>query len=410
MAFARKQNRLRQIVGAAIVIFVTVLIAWPVIEFLVRSSAPNRPSEALDRLERLAMLRDWMMGLFGFGWFFSVGAVIGSFLNVVVWRLPRGKSVVDKPSSCPFCCTKIRALDNVPVLGWINLGGKCRACRLPISSRYPLVETTMGLIFVVLLIAELLSGGGNLPGGAITSGRGFAGVVFETRWPIIRLYAYHAAFFCWLLPWALIAWDRQRIPRSTILVSALVGFGAALIWPGLHPLAALDSIASSRLVELLTALIGTMVGLMLGLAVRYWENRAEDDLSRGWALPTMLSMTGLFLGWQAVVTIAALILPLYGAASYFAARQGNFVRRGFFELLMTAVTLGYICLWGFWSEQVWLPGEAWSVAGLCVVVPLLLLGWVLLAIAKRPQDADRRRFQNQEAVSPPRTEPVEFIL
>ncbi|MCC9605327.1 prepilin peptidase [Blastopirellula sp. JC732] len=409
MAVRRKPNQLRRIVGAALLLFVAILIAWPAIEFLVRSSAPTRPSEAMDRLERLSTLRDWMMNVFGYGWFFAVGAVIGSYLNVVVWRLPRGKSVVDKPSACPFCCTKIRALDNVPVLGWINLEGKCRACRLPISSRYPLVEAAMGMIFVALLIAELLSGGSNLPGGELTSGRGFAGVVFEARWPIIRLYAYHAAFFCWLLPWALIAWDRQRIPKSTVLVAAIVGIGAPLIWPGLHPIAALAIDASPQVTELVTMLVGTAVGLMIGMAVRQLEACEEDDLSRGWGMPTMLAFMGLFLGWQAVVTIAAVILPLYGAAVFAMSERGKFVRRGLFELLMTAATLVYICWWGFWAGLAWLPGSTFSPVGLAVVAPLLLLGFALLAVAKRPQGADWRRFQNHDPVSPPRCEPVEFI-
>ncbi|WP_233200402.1 prepilin peptidase [Blastopirellula marina] len=410
MAVARKPNQLRRVVGSAILIFVLLLIAWPAIEFLVRSTAaPSRPSDALERLERLALLRNWMMNVFGYGWFFAVGAVIGSYLNVVVWRLPRGKSVVDKPSSCPFCCTNIRALDNVPVLGWINLGGKCRACKLPISSRYPIVEATMGTIFVVLLIVELLAGGSNLPGGELTSGRGFAEVVFEMRWPIIRLYAYHAALFCWLLPWALIAWDRQRVPRSTLLVGALVGFGAPLIWPDLHPIAAFASQASPRMAELFATLVGTATGTLLGLAVRWLENRAEDDLSRGWAMPAMLGTIGMFLGWQAVVTIAAAVLPLYAAADFIAARRGKLVRRGLFELLLTGATLLYICCWGLLVGQVWLPGEAWSVVGLSVTAPLLLLSFVLLSFASRPQEVDWRRFQSQEAVSPPRCEPVEFI-
>ncbi|TWT39717.1 prepilin peptidase [Blastopirellula retiformator] len=408
MAARRKPNQLRRIGVAAILIFVAVLITWPAIEFLVRSSAVNRPSEAMDRLERLATLRDWMINVFGYGWFFAVGAVIGSYLNVVVWRLPRGKSVVDKPSACPFCSTKIRALDNVPVLGWINLEGKCRACRLPISSRYPLVEATMGMIFVALLIAELLCGGSNLPGGAITSGRGFAGVVFEGRWEIIRIYAYHAAFFCWMLPWALMAWDRQRIPKSTVIVAALVGIAAPLVWPGIHPVPAIALDSSAWMVELLTILVGAMVGLLLGLVVRRLETREEGDLSRGWALPTMLAATGLFLGWQAVVTVAAVVLPLYGLAFFALSKRGRYVRPGLFELLLCGVTLVYICGWGWWVEPSWLPGPGLTPLGLCVVLPLLLMSFLLLAMAGRPQGVDVRRFQNDDPVSPPRCEPVEF--
>jgi leader peptidase (prepilin peptidase)/N-methyltransferase len=69
-----------------------------------------------------------------------LGLLIGSFLNVVVWRVPRGESVVSPPSACPDCGTAIRHRDNVPVAGWLLLAGRCRDCEAPISARYPLVE------------------------------------------------------------------------------------------------------------------------------------------------------------------------------------------------------------------------------------------------------------------------------
>ncbi|MCW2584842.1 MAG: Prepilin peptidase, partial [Frankiales bacterium] len=78
------------------------------------------------------------------------GLAIGSFLNVVVWRVPRGESVVRPPSSCPQCGNEIRPRDNVPVLGWLLLRGKCRDCGLPISARYPVVEALTGALFAVL--------------------------------------------------------------------------------------------------------------------------------------------------------------------------------------------------------------------------------------------------------------------
>lgn len=76
-----------------------------------------------------------------------LGLVIGSFLNVVVWRVPRGESVVHPPSACPRCGHAIRPRDNVPVLSWLVLRGRCRDCSAPISARYPLVEAGTGLAF-----------------------------------------------------------------------------------------------------------------------------------------------------------------------------------------------------------------------------------------------------------------------
>lgn len=79
-----------------------------------------------------------------------LGLVIGSFLNVVVWRVPRGESVVRPPSACPHCGHPIRARDNVPVLSWLALRGRCRDCAGPISVRYPIVEASTGLLFAAV--------------------------------------------------------------------------------------------------------------------------------------------------------------------------------------------------------------------------------------------------------------------
>lgn len=78
---------------------------------------------------------------------FLVGLAVGSFLNVVIYRAPLDKSLLNPPSHCPRCNTRIRARDNIPVLGWLLLGGKCRDCRLPISPRYPLIELATGLLW-----------------------------------------------------------------------------------------------------------------------------------------------------------------------------------------------------------------------------------------------------------------------
>lgn len=79
-----------------------------------------------------------------------VGLAVGSFLNVVAWRVPRGESVVRPVSACPACSTAIRSRDNVPVAGWLLLKGRCRDCDTAISPRYPVVEALTGVLFVVM--------------------------------------------------------------------------------------------------------------------------------------------------------------------------------------------------------------------------------------------------------------------
>ncbi|MEP7763985.1 prepilin peptidase [Sanguibacter sp. 25GB23B1] len=97
-------------------------------------------------------------------WWAALGAVallgllVGSFLNVVIWRVPRGESVVRPPSACPGCGQAISARDNIPVLSWVLLRGRCRGCAEPISLRYPLVEAGTAALFVGVALRFDLTG------------------------------------------------------------------------------------------------------------------------------------------------------------------------------------------------------------------------------------------------------------
>ena len=82
-----------------------------------------------------------------------VGLIVGSFLNVVIHRLPLGESIVTPPSRCPACGTRVAPYDNVPVLSWMVLGGRCRSCRTRISVRYPLIELSNGILWALVLRA-----------------------------------------------------------------------------------------------------------------------------------------------------------------------------------------------------------------------------------------------------------------
>ena len=83
-----------------------------------------------------------------------LGAAIGSFLNVVIHRLPAGESIVTPRSRCPACGTPLRPRDNVPLLSWLVLRGRCRSCAAPISPRYPLVEALTAALFALVVAVE----------------------------------------------------------------------------------------------------------------------------------------------------------------------------------------------------------------------------------------------------------------
>ena len=99
-------------------------------------------------------IQDWIWLPFIFAW----GCCIGSFLNVVIYRLPRDKSIVSPPSACPKCDKHIRFYDNIPLFSWLALRGKCRFCKTPISPRYITVEFLVGLLFLGLFLLYFHTG------------------------------------------------------------------------------------------------------------------------------------------------------------------------------------------------------------------------------------------------------------
>ena len=102
--------------------------------------------------------------LFGQICSFVFGCCIGSFLNVCIWRVPRGMSIVSPPSHCPNCGHEIRAWENIPLLSWIFLGGKCSGCHKPITIRYFLVELMVGLLYALIFLTVIVRG---LPASAL---------------------------------------------------------------------------------------------------------------------------------------------------------------------------------------------------------------------------------------------------
>ena len=152
---------------------------------------------------------------------FAFGACVGSFLNVVVWRVPRGESVISPPSKCPKCGKPLKWYDNVPVIGWIKLRGKCRFCGQPISARYPIVEATTGLLFAGYYLAFFLLGIGPCPQpGAPGDGRAGASLDFHQHWPV---YALFMLSLCILLASSLIDAELFIIPIELLWFLAPVG-------------------------------------------------------------------------------------------------------------------------------------------------------------------------------------------
>jgi len=148
---------------------------------------------------------------------FALGACVGSFLNVVVWRLPRDESLVSPPSHCPKCNTNLSWRDNIPVFGWFLLGGKCRYCREPISLRYPIVESVTGAMFVLYYVLYFIAQKGLCPPVQPLIARPLD---MRLDWPI---YAIHMYLLATLLAASLIDAELFIIPVEMTWWAAGVG-------------------------------------------------------------------------------------------------------------------------------------------------------------------------------------------
>ncbi len=170
----------------------------------------------------------WFVAL----WFLILGGAVGSFLNVVVYRLPAGLSIFWPPSHCPHCKHPVRGYDNVPVLGWLWLRGQCRDCGQPISARYPLVEALMACMALLLADVEILQQGHNLPLRALLETRQ-AAEYLEVQ--AVSICLLHFGLLSTLAASGLMALNGRRAPWRLFAPMMAAGCIAPIIWPWLHP-------------------------------------------------------------------------------------------------------------------------------------------------------------------------------
>jgi leader peptidase (prepilin peptidase)/N-methyltransferase len=252
---------------------------------------------------------------------FLVGLCFGSFLNVCIYRIPKEISLVRPPSACPACKTLIKWYDNVPVFGWLFLGGKCRACRAPISVGYPLVELLFGLICL---------------GFWLLYGVGFAQ-------PFVAVCYSLVAFGLLLGTFVDLAemWLPDRVTIGGMVVGPLL---SALV-PALHG-------AQNWQGGLTASLVGLGAGFGLFWIVRELGTAVFKKEAMGFGDVKLMGAIGALLGWQAVlftVFFSALFGGVIGVAMIAAHRQelGSRIPYGpYIALAALAWMFGGFRLWG----------------------------------------------------------------
>ena len=236
---------------------------------------------------------NWITLFFGF----VFGTIIGSFLNVCIYRIPQEKSIIAPSSHCPRCKTPIRFYDNIPLVSFVILRGRCRVCQVPISPRYPLVEFLMGLFSVILLV----------------------------RYGISAFYLIYFSFFAALTLVSFIDLPHRIIPDVISLPGILVGLAISLFHPQM-------SIKDS------------LIGVFLGGGSLYIVASVYQMITKregmGGGDIKLLAMIGAFIGWKGVlftilcssfvgsVTGVALMLVSSKADSKYAVPFGPFLSLG----------------------------------------------------------------------------------
>ena len=205
------------------------------------------------------------------------GLLIGSFLNVVAWRLPRGESLVKPRSKCPGCQTQLKAYDNIPVFSWLVLRGRCRGCGEKISARYPVVEAVTCALYVL---------------------------VVAIKFDDLLQVALGLAMVTFLVPIAVIDLDLKRIPNALTGPAAIVAIALTAI------------IEPSRLPEQLIA--GLAAGLFFFLpALIHQKGMGMGDVKLAGVLGLYLGRAvapGLFFALILGVAVGAAIIAMKGVS------------------------------------------------------------------------------------------------
>ncbi len=202
-------------------------------------------------------------------WFVVVllGLALGSFFNVCIYRIPRGESVVTPPSHCPRCGKRIRAYDNIPVLSYVLLRGRCRDCRRPISPRYAVVEALTALLFVAVYAR------------------------FGLDWSTVN----GLVFVSLVLVMALIDVDHQIIPFRLSIPGLALGLAGSLLPPGRLADAAVGAAAGAAFV----LFAWSLWRFVLRPVFRRFGVDQREGIGGG-DLP-FAAMLGAFLGWRSLI-------------------------------------------------------------------------------------------------------------
>lgn len=238
-------------------------------------------------------------------WVFFLGASLGSFANVVAWRMPRGMSFTSGRSHCPHCGQPVRSYDNIPIVSWLILRGRCRDCASPIPIRYWAAEVLFGAILLGVYLVEVRSGGANLPDNPAPAAVDLITLFSRPPWPILAVAAWHAVLLC-LLATAGLMRSMDRSPP--VLYWFLCRITGLIVILGVHFLSI--AVRLPGIPNILNALPGLLIGEVLDYLVARSVRRDQPSSEKSSPRSGEWRLVGLSLGWTSLVVIAPVTLIL----------------------------------------------------------------------------------------------------
>jgi leader peptidase (prepilin peptidase)/N-methyltransferase len=226
---------------------------------------------------------------------FVLGAGIGSFLNVCIHRMPRDESIVSPPSHCPHCNARIRWMDNIPLLSYMALRGKCRYCRAQISPRYVVVELLTALLFLGVWL----------------------------KYPLSWLAPIYWVVVGGLIAGTFIDLEHYIIPDEITVGGVVVGFVASIFVPSLHG-------ETFAFLSGFKSLLGILIGSGLVLWVAIFGELIFRKEAMGFGDVKLTAMIGAFFGWQAAVfalAVASVIGSVVGSLWVLLSRERRAIAR-----------------------------------------------------------------------------------
>jgi leader peptidase (prepilin peptidase) / N-methyltransferase len=296
-------------------------------------------------------------------WLFVLGAAIGSFLNVVVYRLPRGMSLLWPGSRCPTCGHAIRWHDNLPIVGWLVLGGRCRDCGARISPRYPIVEALVAVTSAILARNEVFQ--------TIAPSLENAGGQYALEF---GPYLLHMLLVCTLLSAALIQFDGRPVSPYLLGMMLLVGLAVTFAWPNVQLDEAVGQWVLRGVPESVSGLLVAAWSSLLAWPawVRGGQPHEVADAGND---ACALVLVGVYLGLRAVVFACSLSLACFAIAPLAARWIPGMGRVGWIGWLFAWSSIwmiGWRAAIGF--LPLWIDRNQWTfIAAASAVVAVLAL-------------------------------------